>query len=95
MWLCLASSPLVVYFSSSSLLHVDSFVGLVLPTIRHPLISSLSHTHLPTTTSSPPDNAGFDFSFLPFQLPYPVPFRLLGDEVKGWLEVGKKKKDTH
>ena len=33
------------------------------------------------------DNAGFDLGFLPFRIPYPVPFRLLGDEVKGWLEV--------
>jgi len=33
-------------------------------------------------------DAGFDLSLLPFRLPYPVPFRLLGDEVKGWIEVG-------
>jgi hypothetical protein len=33
------------------------------------------------------DNAGFDLGFLPFRVPYPVPFRLLNDEVKGWLEV--------
>lgn len=32
-------------------------------------------------------DAGFDLSLLPFRLPYPVPFRLLGDEVKGWIEV--------
>ena len=28
------------------------------------------------------DNAAFHFRFLPFTLPYPVPFRLLGDETK-------------
>jgi hypothetical protein len=32
-------------------------------------------------------DAGFDLSVLPFRIPYPVPFRLLGDEVKGWIEV--------
>jgi len=25
--------------------------------------------------------------FLPLTIPYPVPFRLLGDERKGWLDV--------
>jgi len=33
------------------------------------------------------DNAGFDLNVLPFRIPYPVPFRLLGDEVKGWLDI--------
>ncbi|KAH6812958.1 Plastid-lipid associated protein PAP / fibrillin family protein [Perilla frutescens var. frutescens] len=33
------------------------------------------------------DRASFSFKFLPFKLPYPVPFRLLGDEVKGWLDT--------
>jgi hypothetical protein len=33
------------------------------------------------------DNAAFYFNFLPFTLPYPVPFRLLGDERKGWIDV--------
>lgn len=28
------------------------------------------------------DQAAFTFSFLPFSIPYPVPFRLLGDERK-------------
>jgi hypothetical protein len=28
------------------------------------------------------DKAAFYFSFLPFSIPYPVPFRLLGDERK-------------
>jgi hypothetical protein len=28
-------------------------------------------------------DAGFDLTVLPFRLPYPVPFRLLGDEVRG------------
>ncbi len=28
------------------------------------------------------DRAAFTFKFLPFTLPYPVPFRLLGDECK-------------
>lgn len=27
------------------------------------------------------DEAGFDFKALPFNIPYPVPFRLFGDEV--------------
>ncbi|RYR36790.1 hypothetical protein Ahy_A09g041749 isoform C [Arachis hypogaea] len=29
------------------------------------------------------DRAAFSFRFLPFKVPYPVPFRLLGDEAKG------------
>lgn len=29
----------------------------------------------------------FHFSFLPFPIPYPVPFRLLGDETKGWIDT--------
>ena len=32
-------------------------------------------------------DAGFDLSVVPFRLPYPVPFRLLGDEVKGWIDT--------
>lgn len=28
------------------------------------------------------DNAAFHLRFLPFTIPYPVPFRLLGDETK-------------
>ncbi|KAF5841911.1 hypothetical protein DUNSADRAFT_10348 [Dunaliella salina] len=33
------------------------------------------------------DKAAFYFRFLPFSIPYPVPFRILGDERKGWLDV--------
>ncbi|KAM6579026.1 hypothetical protein CsatB_030863 [Cannabis sativa] len=33
------------------------------------------------------DRAAFSFKFLPFKFPYPVPFRLLGDEAKGWLDT--------
>ncbi|KAL2651592.1 hypothetical protein R1flu_019720 [Riccia fluitans] len=33
------------------------------------------------------DQAAFDFKFLPFKVPYPVPFKLLGDEAKGWLDT--------
>ncbi|TYH57535.1 probable plastid-lipid-associated protein 12, chloroplastic isoform X2 [Gossypium hirsutum] len=33
------------------------------------------------------DTAAFSFKFLPFKVPYPVPFRLLGDEAKGWLDT--------
>lgn len=33
------------------------------------------------------DTAAFNFKFLPLTIPYPVPFRLLGDERKGWLDV--------
>ncbi|KAL6611285.1 hypothetical protein ACP70R_039213 [Stipagrostis hirtigluma subsp. patula] len=33
------------------------------------------------------DRATFTFKFLPFKVPYPVPFRLLGDEAKGWLDT--------
>ncbi|MQM07996.1 hypothetical protein Taro_040842 [Colocasia esculenta] len=33
------------------------------------------------------DSAAFNFRFLPFKVPYPVPFRLLGDEAKGWLDT--------
>ena len=31
------------------------------------------------------DQAAFDIKFLPFKIPYPVPFKLLGDETKVWL----------
>ncbi|KAH0455282.1 hypothetical protein IEQ34_015314 [Dendrobium chrysotoxum] len=33
------------------------------------------------------DRAAFTFKILPFKVPYPVPFRLLGDEAKGWLDT--------
>ncbi|VVB00755.1 unnamed protein product [Arabis nemorensis] len=33
------------------------------------------------------DRAAFALKFLPFKVPYPVPFRLLGDEAKGWLDT--------
>lgn len=33
------------------------------------------------------DRAALSFNFLPFKVPYPVPFRLLGDEAKGWLDT--------
>lgn len=33
------------------------------------------------------DRAAFTFKFLPFKVPYPVPFKLLGDEAKGWLDT--------
>jgi len=33
------------------------------------------------------DEASFDFAFLPFKIPYPVPFRYLGDEVTGWIDI--------
>lgn len=33
------------------------------------------------------DRAAFSFKFLPFKVPYPVPFRLLGEEAKGWLDT--------
>ncbi|KAG6476518.1 hypothetical protein ZIOFF_065760 [Zingiber officinale] len=33
------------------------------------------------------DRAAFSFKFLPIKVPYPVPFRLLGDEAKGWLDT--------
>lgn len=33
------------------------------------------------------DKAGFALSFLPFKIPYPVPFKLLGDETKGWIDI--------
>uniref|UniRef100_A0A0E0Q802 Plastid lipid-associated protein/fibrillin conserved domain-containing protein n=1 Tax=Oryza rufipogon TaxID=4529 RepID=A0A0E0Q802_ORYRU len=33
------------------------------------------------------DQAAFNFKFLPFKVPYPVPFKLLGDEAKGWLDT--------
>ncbi|XP_051141878.1 probable plastid-lipid-associated protein 12, chloroplastic isoform X2 [Andrographis paniculata] len=33
------------------------------------------------------DRAAFSLNFLPFKVPYPVPFRLLGDEAKGWLDT--------
>ncbi|KAK9865349.1 hypothetical protein WJX84_010652 [Apatococcus fuscideae] len=33
------------------------------------------------------DTAAFDLAVLPFKIPYPVPFKLLGDETKGWLDI--------
>ncbi|CAG9464404.1 unnamed protein product [Pedinophyceae sp. YPF-701] len=33
------------------------------------------------------DSAAFRFDSVPFKIPYPVPFRLLGDESKGWIDV--------
>ncbi|CAM9952141.1 unnamed protein product, partial [Discosporangium mesarthrocarpum] len=33
------------------------------------------------------DEAGFELKALPFTIPYPVPFRLLGDDVKGWIDL--------
>ncbi|GBF92568.1 hypothetical protein Rsub_05182 [Raphidocelis subcapitata] len=33
------------------------------------------------------DQAAFHFKFLPFSIPYPVPFRILGDERKGWIDT--------
>lgn len=39
------------------------------------------------------DTAAFNFKFLPLTIPYPVPFRLLGDERKGWLDVTYLSKD--
>jgi len=33
------------------------------------------------------DQAAFYFSFLPFSIPYPVPFKLLGDERKGFIDI--------
>ncbi|XP_020584060.1 probable plastid-lipid-associated protein 12, chloroplastic isoform X5 [Phalaenopsis equestris] len=33
------------------------------------------------------DRAAFSFKILPCKIPYPVPFRLLGDEAKGWLDT--------
>ena len=37
--------------------------------------------------SGTPRSASFHFNALPFSIPYPVPFRRLGDERKGWLDV--------
>jgi len=39
------------------------------------------------------DRAAFNFYRLPFQIPYPVPFRLVGDEGKGWIDVTYMSKD--
>lgn len=39
------------------------------------------------------DTAAFYFKFLPITIPYPVPFRLLGDERKGWLDITYLSKD--
>ncbi|KAK9909156.1 hypothetical protein WJX75_007953 [Coccomyxa subellipsoidea] len=33
------------------------------------------------------DRAAFDLKLLPFKVPYPVPFKLLGDETKGWIDI--------
>ena len=51
----------------------------------------LSYT-VPTPRAAPRPRslgrrAAFTFNALPFKVPYPVPFRLLGDEAKGWIDV--------
>jgi len=33
------------------------------------------------------DRAAFDFKRFPIKIPYPVPFKLLGDETKGWIDI--------
>ena len=33
------------------------------------------------------DTAAFDLAVLPFKIPYPVPFKLLGDETKVLLKI--------
>jgi hypothetical protein len=33
------------------------------------------------------ESGEFSFKALPFKIPYPVPFELLGDEAKGWLDT--------
>lgn len=33
------------------------------------------------------DYAFFDLRALPVRIPYPVPFKLLGDETKGWIDI--------
>lgn len=33
------------------------------------------------------DRAAFDFKKFPIKIPYPVPFKLLGDETKGWIDI--------
>ncbi len=35
------------------------------------------------------DNAYFDLAVVPFRIPYPVPFKLLGDETKVGVWVGE------
>jgi hypothetical protein len=42
---------------------------------------------IPLPGTDLPTQAAFHFSFLPFTVPYPVPFRILGDERKGWVDV--------
>lgn len=49
---------------------------MLLPSL---ILATLHHT--------PPCSAAFTFNALPFKVPYPVPFRLLGDEAKGWIDV--------
>ena len=39
------------------------------------------------------DSAAFYFKPIPISIPYPVPFRLLGDERKGWIDVTYLSKD--
>ena len=33
------------------------------------------------------DKAAFAFNSLPFKIPYPVPFKLLGDETKVYMSI--------
>jgi hypothetical protein len=33
-------------------------------------------------------SAAFEFKGTKFSVPYPVPFKLLGDEAKGWVQGG-------
>eukprot|EP00882_Tetradesmus_deserticola_P008847 GHRQ01009333.1.p1 GENE.GHRQ01009333.1~~GHRQ01009333.1.p1 ORF type:complete len:417 (+),score=153.00 GHRQ01009333.1:317-1567(+) len=40
------------------------------------------------------DKAAFHLKLLPFTIPYPVPFRILGDERKGWIDITYMNEDA-
>lgn len=69
-------------------------------TTEHKGVPHANHSgllRLSAAASTTPDNPQrIDFAFdlayfespvLPFRVPYPVPFKLLGDEAKGWLDT--------
>ena len=60
-------------------------------------IGDIGELRLCASASTAPENrrridflftdGGFQFKSIPFRIPYPVPFSLLGDEARGWLDT--------
>ena len=90
---------MVLFFSLSlSLSYLNVFVSVVFNLFSHDLVFFIDCSSSLITQASALikdgkrilfqfDRAAFSFKFLPYKVPYPVPFRLLGDEAKGWLDT--------